>query len=360
MQLPSYLQPTLVGYSSGATLVYAALAQAPRGTFAGAVSLGFCPDLQMPATPCRGSGLAFSRGHRGELVFQPSAELAQPWILLQGEKDEVCDATKTAAFAADVPGARVVRLPLVGHGFSVEPRWLPQFRSAYRDVSGTGGPARARIAGANGLGDLPLSEVPARQGGDTLALLITGDGGWAALDQNVSAELARRGVSVVGLSSLKYFWRRRTPELAAQDIAQVLRHYSSTWHRSRIALIGYSFGADVLPFIVNRLPGDVRARLISVNLLGLSSSADFEISLGEVIGRPAVSMSVAPEVARMRDVPVLCIFGDGEKESLCPSLPAGTVTSVRIGAGHHFSGESAALAEQIARFAARKGSPSRS
>ena len=38
--------PILLGYSSGATLVYAALAGGPPETFAGGMSLGFCPDLE--------------------------------------------------------------------------------------------------------------------------------------------------------------------------------------------------------------------------------------------------------------------------------------------------------------------------
>src|SRR5579871_669238 len=47
LKVKQYLLPTLVGYSSGATLVYATLAQAPDGTFKGGLSLGFCPDLDL-------------------------------------------------------------------------------------------------------------------------------------------------------------------------------------------------------------------------------------------------------------------------------------------------------------------------
>jgi type IV secretory pathway VirJ component len=36
-----YVQPVLVGYSSGATLVYALLCQAPANTFKGGLSMGF-------------------------------------------------------------------------------------------------------------------------------------------------------------------------------------------------------------------------------------------------------------------------------------------------------------------------------
>ena len=58
--LPEYRPPILVGYSSGATLVYAALAAAPPETFAGAISLGFCPDLEIRRPPCQQNGLTFT------------------------------------------------------------------------------------------------------------------------------------------------------------------------------------------------------------------------------------------------------------------------------------------------------------
>lgn len=204
---------------------------------------------------------------------------------------------------------------------------------------------------------LPLQEVPASRAGDTLAFLITGDGGWAPLDRNVSAELAHRGISVVGLSSLKYFWHSREPTLAARDVARALRHYMAAWHRSRVALIGYSFGADVLPFIVNRLPRDVRSHLVSINLLGPSPNATFTVSAGEALHpESSASRPVAPELSRIHGVPVLCVHGDGELQSLCPSLPSNTATSVLIGVGHHFGDEYGALADHIAKLAAHPGS----
>ena len=52
-----YLKPILVGYSSGATLAYGTLAQAPANTFKGAISLGFCPDIDIDRPLCRGAGL---------------------------------------------------------------------------------------------------------------------------------------------------------------------------------------------------------------------------------------------------------------------------------------------------------------
>ena len=42
-KLKKYLKPILMGYSSGATMVYGVLAQAPANTFKGAIALCFVP-----------------------------------------------------------------------------------------------------------------------------------------------------------------------------------------------------------------------------------------------------------------------------------------------------------------------------
>src|SRR5512139_2085724 len=85
LKLPRYLSPILAGYSSGATVVYAVLAQAPPGTFAGAMSLGFCADQDFRrAKLCR--GLHYTVNTRGDYVLEPDQALQDPWIALQGQQ----------------------------------------------------------------------------------------------------------------------------------------------------------------------------------------------------------------------------------------------------------------------------------
>lgn len=348
--LRDYLVPVLVGYSSGATVVYAALAQSPPGTFAGALSLGFCPDQDFGgAELCPGAGLHYRPNAQHELVLEPAASLRQPWIALQGQKDQVCSAQTTDRFAGQVANAQVIRLPLVGHGFSVERNWLPQFRSAYLQLA-----TRPELTPQRptDIGDLPVHEVHASGNGDEFALLLTGDGGWAGLDQELAARLAARGIPTVGLNSLKYFWSARTPEETARDVARILEHYREAWHKERMLLIGYSFGADVLPFVVNRLPPELRARVRSVNLLGIDAHATFEVHLTDWIGSDGAGTPTEPEVARLAPLPVLCLYGAGERDSICPQLPAsGGLAREEVGTGHHFGGQYATLAERILSFA---------
>lgn len=348
--LKEYHVPVLVGYSSGATVVYAALTQAPTGTFAGAVSMGFCADQDFGgATLCPAAQLHYARGKKGELIFEPAPHLEHPWIALQGQEDAVCSAKAVDQFVARTGGGAVVRLPHVGHGFSVERNWLPQLLAAYSSIATRPEPTAAQ---APEIEDLPVTTVLASsQETDTLALLLTGDGGWAGLDRELAAHLAERGVSTVGFNSLRYFWHLRTPEETARDVTRVLEHFLTDWKKARFILIGYSFGADVAPFVVNRLPAPLRQRLTTVSLLGIESDADFEVSVADWIPGTATSGRVVrPELAAI-EAPVLCIYGEGESTTICPNGVSERVHGERIGSGHHFGGDYDVIADRILAFA---------
>ena len=350
-----YHVPVLVGYSSGATVVYAVLVQSPPGTFAGALSLGFCPDQDFSgAAVCTGAGVHYTQGKKNDLIFEPAKTLKQPWIALQGQQDQVCAPAPVDIFAAQTTNGQVIKLPLVGHGFGVERNWMPQFLVAYSTINAHVETPPLR---PQDISDLPTQEVPAtaESHGDEMALLMTGDGGWAGLDQELAARLAAEGVPTVGLNSLKYFWTERTPQETTQDVARIISHYLAAWNKQRVLLVGYSFGADVLPFVVNRLPPDLRARVATVNLLGIDSNASFEIKIAGWVGQDDSGPPTKPELSAIAGVPVLCIYGEGESDSICPGLPKAaehtTVTLAEVGTGHHFGGEYATLAERILAYA---------
>ena len=138
--LKGYVEPTLVGYSSGATLVYATMGEAADGVFKGALSLGFCPDLDLKKPVCKGAGIEATprRDAKGVLKgvnFLAVKKLAGQWISLQGETDQVCPAPATQQFIATVPGGEIVMLPKVGHGYSVEKNWVPQYEAAFAKIT---------------------------------------------------------------------------------------------------------------------------------------------------------------------------------------------------------------------------------
>jgi type IV secretory pathway VirJ component len=341
LKLPRYQRPILVGYSSGATLVYGLIASAPPETFAGAISLGFCPDLEVRKPLCAQRSLTVTPRTKGpgfDLGVAPT--LAVPWYVLQGEIDQVCDSAGTRAFVGQIKTATLFSLPHVGHGFSVTKNWDAQFVSAYDALSKpTTSVAPPKDPGAP---DLSLVEVEAAAGtsSDTLAVLLTGDGGWADIDKGIAGALAARGVPVLGWSSLDYYWSPRTPEGAARDLDAVIRHYLVAKKKSRVLLVGFSFGADVLPFLVSRLSADLRSSVAGVALVGLSSLAQFEFHLsGWLGGHGDPTFPTAPEIGKLKGTPVVCLQGEDDDDSACRKIPAGISQAVVLPGGHHMGGD---------------------
>ena len=135
--LPADTPVILIGYSSGATVVYAALAQAKKGQFAGGLSLGFCPDLIIHKPFCPGANhLTAHRDPKPPHTpnFDRADHLGAPWRVLQGEVDQVCAPHFSPDFAKPLHDAKVWMLPHVGHGFGKPKNWLPQYHAALRSL----------------------------------------------------------------------------------------------------------------------------------------------------------------------------------------------------------------------------------
>jgi type IV secretory pathway VirJ component len=356
-RVPTYLPPLLAGLDSGASFAYAVLSQAPKNTFAGALTAGFCATLTMTKPLCKGSGFEFTRAAPGPRVhLLPSRSIGNPWIELPSAAappaaappaiNPQCGDREVAEFAAQVPDARVLMLP---------------------------GPADARLAGAlarleaqiphpqgpsmpAALSDLPLIEIPAQPGpapSNAFAIILSGDGGWAGLDKEVAAALSAQGIPVVGLDSLRYFWQARTPQGLAADTERIINYFLEHLGKQRVLLIGSSQGADVLPFAVNRLSKASAAHVQLAAILGMSEHALFEFHLSSWLSDSQSGPPTLPEVDRMTGMPVLCIYGAGENDSLCPKLDPRKIEVVKLPGDHHFNGDYAGLARVILAAAAR-------
>jgi type IV secretory pathway VirJ component len=209
----------------------------------------------------------------------------------------------------------------------------------------------AQSAGSSGgLGDLaarhlPLVEMPAKTAGHTLAVVLSGDGDWAATIRGISRSLSDSGMAVVGLKSRSYLAHERQPDEVARDVELLARHYLAEWKRDTLVFVGFSRGADMMAFVINRLPADLRARTTLVALLSPSRRANFQfhmIDLLRDVERSSDRFS-RPEVARARaDWPslrLLCVYGaDEAPSSLCTEAPALMTWVVSHPGGHAGAG----------------------
>ncbi len=340
--LRSYVEPILVGEASGASLTYATVAQAPDGLYRGAVSLDFAPDLAGTKPWCRENGFAASPSAKG-WIFAPVRHVGAPWFILQGSQTQR-SSTPIQGFAAQVGGAQVISL----HDGT---RGEPQVEAAVRPLLEP--PAAPRPASLVLPDNLPLTSVPSPpdRAGGLMAIFYSGDGGWAGLDRSVSGRLAAAGIPVVGLDSLKYFWTARSPAESARDLARIIDGYGAAWHRPRVLLVGYSFGAGALPATVAALPPAIRDRVAQISLMGLPERGELEFHLSDWLNiGDASAGATAPVVDRLGTIlHIQCLRGAQEQDSGCPAVSNGRVQQIVLPGGHHFAGNDAAIAAAILR-----------
>ena len=219
-QLKTFSNPVLIGDGAGATLAYAIDAQAPKGTFAALLTLGFDHAFRLPKPICAGdagkpTALAGEESYR----VVPVKTLPNPWLPLpfapQARTPGPPGGIEALLKSIELETIGLPAAPAPGAGLPAAVEWLTR-----PPESAT--PLPAAIA------DLPLIEVPAQGApAERIAVILTGDGGWAGLDIAVADQLAKRGIAVVGLSSVKYFWQTRKPEEAADALARIIGHYGA-------------------------------------------------------------------------------------------------------------------------------------
>ncbi len=343
-KLPDYLPPIVVGLGAGGALGYAELAEGPADASGGALLLGFKPGLGLRKRLCTGNALATDRhpDNKGYDVLAAKA-VATPLTLFTDAGGE----TAAKSFAGQLGQANAVTL---SEGTAGAPQ---PFLDAFDKLAASLKPS-APAAPAD-LGGLPVIEVPPKAGvaqADAFAILISGDGGWAGLDQEVAGALSAKGIPVIGVDSLRYFWTPRTPESAAADTDRIIRYYQAHLQKKTVLLLGYSQGADVMPFIINRLPLQTRKNVALGAVMGLSEHALFEFHMGNwVNANQDQGLPTAPEMEKPGDIPMLCIYGEGETDTLCPKLDPQKVHVVKLPGGHHFGGDYERLAREILNVA---------
>jgi len=337
-----YRPPLLMGLDESAALVFGALSQAPPKSFSGGVGVGFCPFSPLRPPLCAGTGLRQRHEPGGGSTILPTSRLQSPFFAVATPASEACGARD---FTNRVDGAEL-RWPVRRQAGA--PSAVGAALLAYGTLAANIAPAHRK---PEALPDLPLVEVAASRDDpshrDLLAVLLSGDGGWAGLDEEIADRLAAEGIPVVGLDSLRYFWTERKPDDVALDLGRLIHHYVETWKRPRVMLIGYSQGADVLPFALNRMPPSLRQQITLTAAIALSKHAAFEFHVGAWAGQ-AGDFETRPEVDQLagaQDLLIIC--GQNDDAAICPELDPARHRMRILPGSHHFEGNYALLAKTL-------------
>jgi type IV secretory pathway VirJ component len=171
-----------------------------------------------------------------------------------------------------------------------------------------------------------------------LVFHITGDGGWRGFDIKLADEFKAQRMSYIYLNALKYFWKTKTPAQLADDIIPVLRNYLKKWDKKELILVGFSFGAEIIPFLYTRLPEDLKQKVKLLVIITPASTSDFTIHLTDMMGVDhKYAYDVVKEVDKIKTTKVLALFGEKEESTFPANHKQENCKMTFIKGSHHFT-----------------------
>ena len=196
--------------------------------------------------------------------------------------------------------------------------------------------------------DLPIKEWQTATHEKPLIFYISGDGGMNSFSTDLCKSLNEKGYDVSALNAKSYFWNRKTPEEAASDVNNYLAKKIAGRKSQEVVLIGYSFGADVLPFIVNRLSKNISDSVIVSFLMASSGSTDFEIHWSDIFGGNSKrSMDVVTEINKLTGKNIVIINGSNGEYLALNKISLKKYAHEVLPGGHHFEGDTEEITKVI-------------
>jgi type IV secretory pathway VirJ component len=197
--------------------------------------------------------------------------------------------------------------------------------------------------------DMVLKVIPSIEKNNLpFVFFISGDGGWTKFDQLLSEALAKKGLNIIGLNSKKYFWNPKTPESTTADVSTAIAHYQKLWNKKSFILIGYSFGADVIPFIANRMTTSLRDSLNGVLALSPDRYSDFEVRIGDLLHlTKSTKYDVLAEFKNIKAFKAIAYFGSEEDIDLRNHFINEGVNTILLTGNHHFNYNYGEISESL-------------
>lgn len=181
--------------------------------------------------------------------------------------------------------------------------------------------------------DAPTHDKP-------LIFYISGDGGLNNFSSDLCDGLNKKGYDVCALNAKSYFYNKKTPEQTSNDINNYLSQKLKGRSDQQIVLIGYSFGADVLPFVLNRLPKNMLDQTRVSFLMASSGTTDFEIHWTDIFGGNAKrSMDVVSEINKLGNAKIVIISASDDGYLDVRKITLKKYTHEVLPGGHHFDGD---------------------
>lgn len=199
--------------------------------------------------------------------------------------------------------------------------------------------------------ELPVTLLASSDTSKPMIFYLSGDGGWNKFSSALAETINKNGYAIASLNSKSYFWEKKSPERAALDISNYLQKQLAVRKNQQVVLAGYSLGADVIPFLVNKFPPTLKAKLLSLVLLSPSTSTDLEVHWTDILGLDTKrSMDVIMEINKMGSQKTIVIIGSNENDFPIKEIKLKNYINETLPGGHHFEGNTEEVAGTMMRY----------
>ncbi|HIQ18927.1 MAG TPA: type IV secretion system protein VirJ [Novosphingobium capsulatum] len=219
----------------------------------------------------------------------------------------------------------------------------------------------AAVLGAVGLGAvggyfdrtaMVYQAPPGGARGDLVAVYFSDAmGGATGPGEGVIAALQAHGVPVVAVNSPSLFRFGRDRVFVDALVARAMRLALLRSGAARVVLVGSAFGADVLDTGLGAVPANLRARIASVVLLGPGRAVYFHADPIGLLHVSGPDSDPRRTVRMLHGLPVTCVFGLGDRGSLCPAPELAGARRIGIDDGHLLLRHYRAWAQQATQAA---------
>lgn len=203
-------------------------------------------------------------------------------------------------------------------------------------------------------GEIPVNITKAKISNPSapLVILFSGDGGWKTFTVGICENLAAKGVNIVGIDSYKYFSSRKTPKQTALDITALFKKYGKEFGTDNFSIIGFSMGAEVIPFVYEALSPEIRQKIKGMGLISAAPFGDFEVHYSNMLGlgHKSNTFDVVSAIKRLpATLPLLVTVGKDEKSELPTKLQSLKPGVVILPGDHYYNDDAKGLVNLLVK-----------
>ncbi|WP_312747191.1 AcvB/VirJ family lysyl-phosphatidylglycerol hydrolase [Sphingobacterium multivorum] len=194
-----------------------------------------------------------------------------------------------------------------------------------------------------------IPEINGKVAEKTLVVFITGDGGYNNFSKSLLQHFDKDGFDRLIFDSKKYFWKKKTPQEASKDFEKYIHLYLEKSKCDNIYIIGHSFSAGVLPFIIHHFSDTLQKKIRHATFLSPDRYASLEVTLSTMLNfkQKANEYEVLPEAIKLKSISSTYVFCKEGELDLASLFEKAGLPIIRLEGPHNYNRNFQAIYQAI-------------